>query len=302
MKRLSEADRRQAEVFIHTNARVLERRRYEYLFHDGPAQAVVDALQAYRNDDGGYGHALEPDGRGPGSQPVHMQTALTLLDEAGELRGELAGSICDYLESITAPDGGLPIVHPNIRDYPRPEWWGIPERYEGFLIPTGTIVGLLHKNHVDHPWLARATKFCVDAVTAIDEAAMMPYTAMACVNFLDHTPARAWAEREAKRIGELARARGVVRLPDAEAATFAGFAEGERFHPHDVATTPDSLARAWFTDAEMSWSLDNLVAAQGEDGGWPVPWGIWTPVVEFEWRPYLTIDALVTLRAYGRLD
>jgi hypothetical protein len=46
--------------------------------------------------------------------------------------------------------------------------------------------------------------------------------------------------------------------------------------------------------------LDALVDAQGEDGGWPVPWPVWTPATGPEWRSWITIGALRTLRANGR--
>ena len=56
-----------AEHFLAANARVLERRRYEHLFRGGGTDPVRAAVMAYRNPDGGFGHALEPDGRCPGS-------------------------------------------------------------------------------------------------------------------------------------------------------------------------------------------------------------------------------------------
>src|SRR6266567_4641633 len=50
-----------AAGFVAANARVLDRRRFQRLFENGPATAVRDAVAAYRNEDGGFGHALEPD-------------------------------------------------------------------------------------------------------------------------------------------------------------------------------------------------------------------------------------------------
>lgn len=302
MKTLSVEAQRRAAQFIDTTARVLERRRYDYLFGAGAKEPVLTALEAYRNPDGGYGHALEPDGRGPGSQPVTMLFALGVLAEVGSLDGDLAQQAGDYLTSITATDGGVPIVHPNIRDHPRAPWWGIPDDYHGDLIPTGNITGLLLRNGVEHLWLPRAMRFCTEAIAALDESNVMPYTVRAAVEFLDATPARDWAQRESQRLSELVRAKRLVALPGTEAAPIEGGVEGELFYPHDLVPTPDGIARSWFTDEEFEWSLDQLVAAQGKDGGWPLLWGVWTPVTEFEWRPVLTILALLTLRAHGRLD
>jgi len=279
------------------NARVLERRRFEFLFGSGDADAVLTALRPYRNPDGGFGHALEPDCRAPGSQPVTTLNALAFLDEAGAMHGDLAGGVLDYLVSVTAPDGGLPFVHPSARDYPRAPWWQVPDTYEGSLVPTANILGLLHKNKVEHPWVAAADAFCWRRMDAITET--HPYEALACLALLDHHPDRDRATALAARLGDLVRAGGLVRLTGDE-PTPDGYAEGELQHPHDYATRPDSLARRWFTDAELDASLDALEAAQDEDGGWPVPWQHWTPAIVHEWRPWLTIDALLTLRAYGR--
>ena len=69
-----------AAVFSAASARVLDWRRFQRLFQDGPAAPVRDAVAAYRNEDGGFGRALEPDGRVPGSQPAAKEMALRALD------------------------------------------------------------------------------------------------------------------------------------------------------------------------------------------------------------------------------
>ena len=72
-----------AETFIWSNARLLERRLFAYHFRGGSRYAVLAALRAYQNDDGGFGQALEPDIRCPDSQPVPVQHALEILDAVG---------------------------------------------------------------------------------------------------------------------------------------------------------------------------------------------------------------------------
>ena len=73
-----------AAGFVAASARVLDRRRFQRLFEDGPAAPVRDAVAAYRNDDGGFGHALEPDCRAPVS--FMMRSAIAAA--AGWLPGE----------------------------------------------------------------------------------------------------------------------------------------------------------------------------------------------------------------------
>ncbi len=65
-----------AERFLAQQARVADRRVYERLFHGGTAQPVRDAVLAYQNEDGGFGHAPEPDCRASASQPAAAEMAL----------------------------------------------------------------------------------------------------------------------------------------------------------------------------------------------------------------------------------
>src|SRR6266542_1468771 len=111
-----------AEKFLAVSGRLLERLEFDHLFRAGPADAVLAALLPYQNADGGFGKALEPDGRGPGSQPVHTHFALRLLDEIGLVSGRVVADICRYLASVSQPDGGVPFVHPNITDSPKDPW------------------------------------------------------------------------------------------------------------------------------------------------------------------------------------
>src|SRR5438876_944192 len=96
-------DRAAAETFIWSAARLVDRHRYALLFADGPAEPVVDALRGYRNEDGGFGHALEPDLRAPSSQPASTLYALEILHEAGALDGDLARDARAWVASVAAP-------------------------------------------------------------------------------------------------------------------------------------------------------------------------------------------------------
>jgi hypothetical protein len=130
-----------------------------------------------------------------------------------------------------------------------------------------------------------------------------PYEIEAAVTFLDSAPDRPRAEAAADRLGRLVREQRLAVLEPRRLAAYpvaSGYAPGEYHFPYDYARTPGSLARAWFTDEEMSRALDHLASEQQEDGGWPVRWRRWAPGTALECRPMVTIEALRTLRAYGR--
>ncbi|MER5295234.1 hypothetical protein ABT382_24655 [Streptomyces pharetrae] len=290
-----------AEHFVWLTARVLEQRLFAYHFLNGGADPVETALDAYRSQDGGYGHALEPDLRGPVSQPLHTARALRVLDSIGRCGGQRVERVCRYLTSVSTADGALPAVHPGQRGYPAAPFVPIVDDPPSELLATGPVVGLLHRNEVWHAWLFRATDFCWQTVETMERS--HPYEIQAAVAFLDAAPDRARAEAAADRLGRLVRDHRLAALDpehlDAYPVT-PGYAPGEHHFPHDYARTPRSLARAWFTDDEMARSLDHLAAEQQEDGGWPVRRRQWAPAPALEARPMVTIDALHTLRAHGR--
>ncbi|OLR94878.1 hypothetical protein [Actinokineospora bangkokensis] len=296
MTTLSPVDRDRAVTFLHSTARVLERRRYEFSFGDGSADAVARALDAYRNDDGGYGNALEPDGRGPGSQPITTLSAVHVLNEVG---ADLSG-VLGYLGSIATDEGGLPFVHPNAADYPRAPWWQVPHAYEGDLLATANLVGAVWAGGVtSDPWLDRAAGFCWSRIEALTST--HPYEALGAIHFLDAAPDRDRAATAAAKLGELVRSSGLVDVGDDSAVLPEGYSAGELKRPHDYAPTPDSLALSWFTEAEHAADLDRLLTEQRDDGGWRVDWPAWTPVTEYEWAGIITLENLLLLRRFDRL-
>jgi hypothetical protein len=289
-----------AEHFVWLTARVLEQRRFAYHFRSGAADPVETALSAYRNPDDGYGHALEPDLRGPVSQPLHVAHALRVLDEIGRCGGQRAERICRYVTAVSTPEGALPALHPSVRGFPVAPWLPLVDDPPGDLRTTGPVVGTLHRNGVWHAWLFRATDFCWAAIETMDKA--QPYEVAAATAFLDHAPDRPRARAAAARLGRIVREQRLVALDPArgpESAPPSGSAH-ERHFAYDYARTPQSPAREWFTDAEMDRALDFLEAGQQDDGGWPARRPAWAPGTLPEWRPLATIEALLTLRAYGR--
>ncbi|MFF7455835.1 hypothetical protein [Kitasatospora sp. NPDC008115] len=294
-----------AARFLWTSGRVIEQRRFAHLFGAEPdPEGVLAALNAHLSPDGGFAYGLEPDVRGPASQPIAVPTALLALEEAGALDQARAGLVCDWLAEVAAPDGGVPVALPTLRPYPRPPFLPVPDegaKPVGELLSTGQIVAPLLRQGIEHPWLTAATAFCRTAVENL--GATHPYEAGAALRFLDAAPDTVWARDAAARLGRLVREQRIVLLdPDRpeEARIAPGYAPGEHHLPHDYARTPDSLARDWFTEQELTRSLDHLAATQQPDGGWRIHWALWSATTESEARPGVTLQALITLRAYDR--
>ena len=280
-----------AQDFIWRNARLLERRRFSFLFEGGEREPVLTALKAYQNADGGFGNALEPDKRTPHSQPVDAEVALHVLDLIG-FDDETVRRLCDFLMTITTPEGGIPYALPSVRDYPRTPWWDAPDDPPASINPTAAILGLLIKHGVRHPWIETASAYCRLVIDTYEEDEVH---ALLCIyTFLEHAPDRDRAKAAFRRISERMPAKGLVALDPADTSYVK--------KPLDWAPTPQSLCRRLFADDVIDRHLDALAAQQGEDGGWPIAWASCSLFAETEWRGMATLNALRTLRAYGRLD
>lgn len=283
-------DLSKATDFIWRTARLLERRRFAYLFLDGERQAVLEALRPYQNPDGGFGNALEPDVRAPVSQPIPTWTALCILDEVAAFDNSMVTRTCDYLQSITSEEGGVPFVLLSVRNYPRAPWWESGDSPTASLNPTAAIAALLHKHHIEHPWLAAATDYCWRQLDSMEQT--NPYEMRAVLPFLDFVPDRQRAEEVFTRVG--------AKILEQKLVALTPTTEEETHTPLNFAPNPQSLARRLFADDVIEAHLDALATAQQEDGGWQFNWLAWNPAAALEWRGIVTIEALVTLRAYGR--
>ena len=279
-----------AEQFIAARGRVLERRRFDRLMRDGRAEPVRDAVAAYRNPDGAFGYALEPDGRAPGSQPLAVDQALGILHEADAWSAEMAAAACDWLQATAPAEGGAAAVDPSIAGWPHAPWWTPGKEGSASLATTGLIAGTLHARGTRHPWLQQATEVMWSRIDALAEAG--PYDLRGVFRFLDHVPDRARARQALDVAGRLLFKLDLVALdPDAP---------GEVHGPLDYAPTP-GLASSLFDDDVLDAHLDHLARAQRDDGGWTFNWMAWSPAAEQEWRGIRTVEVLHTLRAYGRL-
>jgi hypothetical protein len=281
-----------AREFLWKNARVLERRRFEFLFEHGRPEAVVQALSAYQNQDGGFGHGLEPDLRGPTSQPIPAWTALWLLDEIDRLDARRAKPVVSYLTSIEPPRGGVPFTLRSASKFPHAPWWETSSAHPApSLNPTAGIAAVLFRHSIPSPWLTRASSFCWRRLERL--RATNPYELRVILSFLDRSPDRARARATFERLRPIILASGAVTV-DARA-------KGDVFRPLDVAPEPGLLSRELYPERIFEEHLDALERRQQADGGWTVGFPIWTPITSFEWRGIQTLESLKVLQSNGRL-
>jgi hypothetical protein len=277
-----------AADFLAANARVLDRRVFQRLFSGGAAEPVRDAVAAYRNADGGFGHALEPDCRSAASQPAAVEMAMRIMDLADAWDERLVRDAIDWLATIAPAEGGAAFVQPSVAEGPHAPWW-VPAEGAS-LIQTGQIAAMLYAHGIAHPWLDGAARVMWSGIERLSDP--NGYEMFGVLAFLEHVPDRKRAEDAFGRVGPLLLSSGLVAL-DPEA-------KGETFGPLDFAPLPGSIARRLFDAPTIDAHLDHLAGAQRDDGGWMFNWPSWSPVAESDWRGFITVDYLRILRANGR--
>lgn len=287
-----------AQAFIDTHARLLDRRRYARMRAgsdpDADAAAVLAALDAYRNPDGGYGAGLEPDLRSPESQPAAAGHAFEVFAEIAPLTSPRVASLCDWLNSVTLADGGLPFVRPLTSTAGVAPWFGAGDPATSSLQITAFIAAAAHRVAAQdpavarHPWLERATAYCLDAVAGLDESPFA-YTLAFSIRLLD---ALYDSRPEARALMDALAA----HVPADGRVPVAGGAEGETLRPLDIAPDPGRPARALLDRDAVAVDLRRVAGEQREDGGWTVDYLPISPAGSLDWRGYATVKAIATLR------
>jgi hypothetical protein len=286
-----------ARGFMTTHTRLLDRHRFDLLLGEGSADAALHALGGYRNADGGYGWGLEPDLRSPESQTSSALHAFEVFADVAPRTSPDAVALCAWLLSVTLADGGLPFALPVTDATGSAPHWANAEPTPSSLQMTAIVAAKAHQvaGHdpavAEHPWLSRATAYCLQTITDWEGSIHAIELAFA-IHLLDavhdqHAEVGALLDKLGRHIPE----NGVVPV--------AGGSEGESMRPLDFAPLPGRPARRILTAAAVDADLQRLAAGQQPDGGWLVDFGAYSPAASLEWRGYATVSAVSTLRANG---
>lgn len=294
-------DIERAAAFLTRHGRVLDRRRFAAVVGATTTengQAVLAALEGYRNADGGFGWGIEPDLRAPESQPAGALHALEAIADAGPETTDAAMGLLDWLDRVALEDGGLPFALPIADPVGCAPFWAEADSGTSSLQITAAVAAQAHRaarfdtRILRHAWLGRATRSCFESIAAIDEAPFA-YVLSFALRFLD---AAADTEPEAiELLHHLARF-----VPCDGAVPVAGGAEGESLHLLDYSPTPGRPIRTLLDEDAVTQDLERLERGQQDDGGWAVDFESYSEAAALEWRGYTTANAVAILLAHGR--
>jgi hypothetical protein len=285
-----------AADFLAGSARVLDRRRFDLLFGDGDPAAVLAAVDGYRNPDGGYGWGLEPDLRSGTSQPGGALHAMEAFADVVPGTTARAAELCDWLAAASNPDGGLPFALAVPDPAATAPFWLGADPASSLQI-TAVVAANAHRVAAAdpavaaHPWLARATAYCLEAVRSLGSRTNAMVLAFAAQLLDAAAPTRPEAADLVEDLRRYVPADGLLHV--------AGGAGDEFMRPLDFAPLPGGPARALFGPGVVEADLERLAAGQQSDGGWAVDFASFSPAAALEWRGHRTVQALMLLRANG---
>lgn len=296
-----------AKNFIFTQGRPLEQVRYAYHFEEGPATAVLSALTPFQNEDGGFGHALEPDMRLAQSSVLATTVALQILGEIKATSQEplVQAALRYLLNSYEADNKVWPIIPRHNNDFPHAPWWhddGTIRRNFGqfHANPRAEIVGYLfaYNNLVPDGFAEEmATEIVTHLQTYPDKVDMHD---LACYVATAENP----AIPDTLRNQLLPKLRhSLLSTVETDPAKWGGYTPKPLsyiHHPHSTFAPlmPEAIAA----------NLDDVVTHQQDDGAWSPPWSwadtypdAWSQAKN-EWAGILTLNTLKQLKAFSRME
>ena len=131
MQMIAQTEFDQVRRWIFRHARPIDLARWLFHFESGDKEAVLKALSAYQNEDGGFGHALEADSWNPHTSPIQTWAATEIIREIGGVDAShpIIQNILRYLASGRDTENGLWLASvPSNNDYPHAPWWTFDNR------------------------------------------------------------------------------------------------------------------------------------------------------------------------------
>lgn len=302
MEKLTPEQFSKARNFLLTNARPVDRAMFQFEFEQGLPDEVLTELRNFQNEDGGFGHALEPDFRFPFSSAIATTIALQYVSrlQLDEVPAMVVRAL-EYLHATFDSEHQLwEPVPETVTQFPRAVWWeyGGPEKAEEYWAnPAAEILGYFYEylNSTLSDWrgllLTKAFEKLENRSEPLEMHDLLCYLRLAY-----RLPPDRQTELYAKLDSNVHQV--VAASPD----------EWRKYgvQPIQVAPSPESHYYP-VLKPYVDKNLDFLVQTQGDDGAWNPTWQWWRYEDEWsqakeEWRGVLTLDNLRVLRKYGRLD
>jgi hypothetical protein len=299
-----------ARTFLYRNARPLDIARFQHHFEDGSKESVLTALAAYQNDDGGFGHALEPDAWNPNSSPIQTWTATEILREIDctDSSHPIIQGILRYLSG--GQDFEERFWYNTVRsnnNYPHAPWWETESDstchndYNPTACLAGFILRFAERNSAIFALGSRIAKEAFDSYMAGDLLGDM-HTAGCFVRLMQYAE-----EAGAPDIFDIAALKEKLKAQVKHSITAdkSVWESGYICKPSQFFNSCDSIFYAGNSEI-ADYECDFILRTQQPDGSWPIPWG-WAAypeewaVSKNWWKSSGALLNLLFLKGMGRL-
>lgn len=295
--------------WLYRNARPLDLARWKFHFEEGGVPPVLEALSAYQNEDGGFGHALEADAWNPDSTPVMTATAVERLLELefADAGHPVVQGILKYLDSgADMEDRTWRNVVASNNDYPHAPWWHTDSDSTARSIynPTAILAGFILKYaDRDSALYDRGMGIAHELTELFLQDPAIEMHPLKCVVTL--LECIAWAELQEHfpyvTLKEAAKVR-IVQLISRDAGEWNGYS----CRPSFFLKSPQSPGYAELAGL-VHQELDYLLETRNHEGVWNLTWS-WAgyerefAVSENWWKAHIVIENMLLLREFGRIS
>ncbi len=301
--------------WMSRNARPLELARWRHAFEGADRAEVLRVLEAYRNPDGGFGHALEADNWDPSTSPLQTWTACTILDEIGAEGGEPAvRETLRYLaETSDYKDGMWRSAVPTANDHPHAPWWGwksdAATRAEWGYNPSAALAGYaLLWDGAGGPAYVRAAEAARGAVAdalsrGVDANRHLTVCHRTLVRGIESLPTDV-RDREFPgwdRFRDLVLRNVSAAIDRDPCRWFISYAT----LPTDLITSPDDPQYPMEREC-VAAALDGMLDTRSDEGVWDISW-TWDGYPEAFavsrrwWQGVMALERVRLLHAFGRV-
>ena len=338
MKKLGIKAFEQAAIAIRECGRSLEIYKFDRYFHNGNCESILEELKKYQNGDGGFGHGLEPDFRMPFSSPKATAIGIMQLSEINHLEEaqQRIKAAINYLESVYQMERkGWCIASTEINNFPHAPWWHCNSEGKTVLDmdwgnPSAQITACLYKyrNYVKHLDVYELVENAIARIESKNDflnrdkyfvpTLNMEYAPehikayfrseklfdsrgeIACYIKLHNVLPQKFQERLEKRIRV-----AVSQIIEHDESKWNSFVPT----PLDFVAGPDK-SHFGVSEQEIDGNLDFLVSLFEKHGRIIPSWTLKRDYYDdkglmpayAEWIGVLTLNALLTLKIYNRLN
>ncbi|HHH75772.1 MAG TPA: hypothetical protein ENL03_01950 [Phycisphaerae bacterium] len=304
MKTLLAKSYKLAREFVKTKARAVDRALFDYTFENAPPDAVWDSLSHFSNQDGGFGHGMEPDCRLPASSALGTITAFPYLIQTNAPANHplVRGGIQYLLDTYDRSLKGWRMLPSEVNNHPRAGWWNYDSKtadsavVEHWSNPSACAVANLYRYKELVP---------VDLMQEVLEKALSVFEAKRkTIEGHDYLPFIELAEALHEPITASVWS-GLKKQAHAAIVTDPTQWTGYGIRPLWAVTNP-ACPLMDILEESVKAHLDFEIARQQADGSWHPFWS-WGQFDEeweeakVEWQGQLTVKLLRSFKAFGRI-